>query len=89
MKHVNIRVTGRVQGVFFRVATQNKAHELGVTGSVCNELDGSVSIEAEAEERVLERFVDWCRQGPPNAHVTRIETIESALRGYRVFTITG
>jgi acylphosphatase len=89
VKHLDIRVSGTVQGVFFRVSTQRKARELGVAGSVRNEIDGSVFIEAEAEEAALSRFVDWCRRGPANARVRRIETTESEPRGYREFTITG
>lgn len=89
MKHVDIRVTGRVQGVFFRVSTQNKARELGVTGTVRNEPDGSVAIEAEAEAAVLDRFVEWCRKGPPNADVKRLAVTEGKPRGYDGFVITG
>ena len=72
MKHLSIRVTGRVQGVFFRVSTQRKALELGVNGTVRNEIDGSVAIEAEAEPPALDRFVAWCRKGPANADVKRL-----------------
>lgn len=89
VKHLDIRVTGMVQGVFFRASTLRMARELGVTGTVRNEIDGSVFIEAEARDTVLKRFVDWCRHGPANARVRRIETEESEPRGYREFTITG
>jgi acylphosphatase len=89
VKHVDIRVTGRVQGVFFRVATQNKAKALGVTGTVRNEPDGSVAIEAEADDAVLERFVEWCRSGPPHAEVKRLAVTEGEPRGYDGFAITG
>ena len=89
MRHVEIRVVGRVQGVFFRVSTRNKALELGVTGTVRNEPDGSVAIRAEAEPAVLERFVEWCRRGPANADVKRLLVTEAEPRGYAGFTITG
>lgn len=89
MKHVDIRVTGRVQGVFFRVSTRNKALELGVTGTVRNEPDGSVAIEAEAKAAALDRFVEWCRKGPANAVVKRLDVTEGAPRGYDGFVITG
>ena len=49
MRSVDVRVTGHVQGVFFRLSTRNRAVELGVRGSVRNEPDGSVSISAEAD----------------------------------------
>ena len=88
MKHLDIHVTGRVQGVFFRVSTQRKANELGVRGIVRNELDGSVYIEAEADEPTLTRFVDWCRRGLAHADVRRVDAVESAPRDYAEFSIT-
>src|SRR5258706_2006965 len=68
-KHISINVTGKVQGVFFRASAREKAEELGVKGFVRNEPDGSVYIEAEAEEIILEQFLDWCREGPPRARI--------------------
>jgi acylphosphatase len=88
MKHLDILVTGRVQGVFFRVSTRDQANALGVVGTVRNEPDGSVFIEAEGEPRVLEAFVDWCREGPPAAVVKRVAATEGAVRGYRDFRVT-
>lgn len=45
MKHISIRIYGRVQGVGFRVSAQKKADELGITGFVRNEPDGTVYLE--------------------------------------------
>jgi acylphosphatase len=89
VKHVDIRVTGLVQGVFFRASTQAAAEELGVTGTVRNEADGSVAIEAEGDETAIERFVAWCRRGPSRARVERLDVAEGTLRGYRRFDVTG
>ncbi len=89
MKHVDIRVTGVVQGVFFRASTQRKAEQLGVRGTVRNCADGSVFIEAEAEASVLDRFVEWCREGPSRARVDRVETAPKDVVGYGGFSITG
>ena len=88
MKHLDIRVTGRVQGVFFRASTRDKARELGVIGTVRNELDGSVFIEAEGEPDILDDFVSWCRKGPPAAVVARVSATEGTVRGYRDFRVT-
>ncbi|MBU1110421.1 acylphosphatase [Patescibacteria group bacterium] len=76
-KHFNIKIHGHVQGVFFRVAACEKANELGVTGFVRNEPDGSVYIEAEGEESALSEFLDWCHHGPPSARVGRMEVRKS------------
>jgi acylphosphatase len=56
MKHWNIKVTGKVQGVFFRASTKAVADQLGVKGFVKNLSDGSVYIEAEGDEFALEYF---------------------------------
>ncbi|MDG1850558.1 MAG: acylphosphatase, partial [Gammaproteobacteria bacterium] len=47
MKHINVTVSGRVQGVYFRATTKEVADTLGVTGFVKNQADGSVYLEAE------------------------------------------
>ena len=71
--HLNIRVFGRVQGVWFRRSAQLEAQRLGVSGSARNESDGSVYIEAEGSEEQLELFLKWCHRGPELAQVSRIE----------------
>ena len=54
MKHLSIHVSGKVQGVFFRASTKEKAEEFNIKGNVRNNADGSVSIEAEGEEENLQ-----------------------------------
>lgn len=89
MKHLDLRVQGLVQGVFFRVSAQRAAIGLGLTGTVRNEADGSVRIEAEGEADALDELVRWCRKGPPHARVDRVDAAEGPLRGYEGFEITG
>ncbi len=62
-KALEIRVTGRVQGVFFRRAARDRAEELGLAGFARNEPDGSVRLEIEGEAGALGRFLEWCRAG--------------------------
>jgi acylphosphatase len=87
IKHVQIKVTGRVQGVNFRYATQKRAAELGVSGFVRNEPDGSVYIEAEGEEGLVDQLTKWCKRGPPRADVSGVEVISADLKGFRTFEI--
>ena len=82
-----IQITGKVQGVFFRASTKDKADELGVKGYVRNERDGSVYVEAEAEEYVLKQFIDWCKQGPPRASVDSCTVTELGVQGFSSFEI--
>jgi acylphosphatase len=68
-----LQVQGRVQGVFFRASTREQAQRLGLAGWVRNLPDGSVEVLAEGEEASLRRLADWCRRGPPGAHVDEVE----------------
>ena len=76
MRRVKIIVAGRVQGVYFRYFTQNKAKGLGVFGSVCNLADGRVEIIAEAPPAVLDDFIRWCYKGPITARVDTVEVVD-------------
>lgn len=73
MRRVKILVSGRVQGVYFRVFTQNKAKHFGVKGSVKNLPDGRVEIIAEAEHLTIDKFIKWCHKGPVTARVDHVE----------------
>jgi acylphosphatase len=88
MRRVDLRVRGLVQGVFFRVSTQRKARELGVRGTVRNEPDGTVFIEAEGGDKAVTAFVAWCRKGPPAARVDRVDAFEGEPAGFAGFEIT-
>jgi acylphosphatase len=83
-----VRVHGRVQGVFFRNWTRDKALALGLRGWVRNRLDGSVELIAHGEDEAVEALIAACRTGPPAALVERIEVEflegESAPAGFLV-----
>jgi acylphosphatase len=87
VKHLDITVKGKVQGVFYRASTKAVADQLGVKGYVKNEADGDVSIAAEGDEISLEMFLDWCKEGPQNAVVTSVESHEGELKNYRNFEV--
>lgn len=69
---IRCKVSGHVQGVFYRAATQRRATELGLDGWVRNLPDGSVEVLACGEEAVLAVLRDWLRQGPPRALVAEV-----------------
>jgi acylphosphatase len=66
-------VTGKVQGVGFRMFTQDVADNLGLSGWVRNDSDGSVECEAQGKRSVLEQFVINLQQGPCFSEVKRVE----------------
>ena len=74
MIRVHLKIHGRVQGVFFRARSLEKAEELGdITGFVANEADGTVNIVAEGPENKVNDFVDWCHSGPSTSQVEKVE----------------
>lgn len=86
-KTLEIRVTGQVQGVWYRQSTRDKALELGLTGWVRNEPDGSVLLVASGEAADLERLAGWCRTGPPRARVSGITIHELAAEKFSSFIV--
>jgi acylphosphatase len=86
-KHLNIKITGRVQGVFFRASAKKEADARGIYGFVRNEPNGSVYVEAEGDENTLINFAAWCKQGPPSADVESCNVSEGILQHYRSFEI--
>jgi len=88
MKKMQIKIYGRVQGVFFRAAAKEKAFETGVFGWAKNQLDGSLHITAEGEFENLKKFLHWCRRGPLPAKVKKIEfKLLSNLENFEDFLI--
>jgi acylphosphatase len=87
MKHYNITISGRVQGVFFRKYTVDEALKLGLKGFVINHANGDVYCEAEGEEAVLKQFVEWCHKGSPLSKVTTVEVTEGELTFFESFVI--
>jgi acylphosphatase len=69
-----LRITGLVQGVFYRASARKTAERLGLRGFAGNELDGSVRAVVEGPRKRVEDFVDWCHQGPPAARVEAVHT---------------
>jgi acylphosphatase len=80
--HWSIRVTGTVQGVFFRAGAAEEARALGLAGEARNLRDGSVLIEVEGPVAQLERFRAWCRYGPPRAKVIGVDVEEGLIKHY-------
>ena len=87
MRSLSVNVKGRVQGVYFRISTKEKADELGLKGFVQNEKDGSVYVEVEGEESLLEKMLEWLKIGPTNANVTALDIQEQSIKGYASFLV--
>ena len=87
MRRVHLKISGRVQGVFFRANTKKKATSLGLTGWVKNTEEG-VEVVAEGENGKLKALIDWCHEGPVIAKVEKIDVQEEKYTGsFTDFTI--
>lgn len=73
MKRLELKISGRVQGVTFRASTRKKARKLGLKGWVENRPDGTVEIVAEGDEGKLKKLLEWARAGPGPARVKNVE----------------
>jgi acylphosphatase len=72
-------VSGRVQGVFFRASTRDKAVQLGCTGHARNLPDGRVEVLVVGEPSAVQGLIDWLWIGPPAARVSQVEVEPVAL----------
>lgn len=88
-RRVHVKITGRVQGVFFRAYTREAAKQIGVAGWVRNLPDGSVGAMFEGDIDKIDKMIEWCREGSPMSRVERVEVIEEVYTGdFDRFTIT-
>ena len=86
-KRVHVVVRGRVQGVFFRSETGERARSLGIDGWVRNNPDGSLQAVFEGTVERVESLVAWCRRGPAGADVESVETAWEEPRGEQGFAV--
>ncbi|MGH2837096.1 MAG: acylphosphatase [Thermoleophilaceae bacterium] len=78
---------GRVQGVFFRDSTRQRAEAASIAGWVANRPDGAVEAVFEGDEDEVERLVDWMREGPRSASVSRTDVNEEEPEGLSGFHV--
>ena len=88
MKAVAVRVSGTVQGVYYRTSALREGERLGLRGWVGNVSDGSVALHLQGDPAVVDAMLGWCRVGPPAARVSRVEVADAepdeSLSGFEV-----
>ncbi len=87
LKTIELRIYGKVQGVWYRASTREKALQLGLSGYVMNKSDGSVLVQATGTENSLEELIDWCHRGPAEAKVEEVKVAKIPLRRFEGFDI--
>lgn len=87
-ERLDLLVSGRVQGVFYRHSTLAEAQRLGLVGAVRNLPDGGVEVIAEGPRGKLDELLAWCRHGPSRARVDDVIVKRSPARGeFRTFQV--
>ncbi|AEG48390.1 Acylphosphatase [Sphingobium chlorophenolicum L-1] len=81
----HLTILGRVQGVFYRNWALERANSLGLAGWVRNRMDGSVEAMVEGAEQAVGQFISLAHEGPPAAHVTRIDVAVVDVEGLASF----
>lgn len=81
-------VTGKVQGVYFRVSSQQKAIELGLSGYARNLADGDVEVFLSGEEENVKIMLAWLKEGPKRAEVTKMQQKQVEWQEHRFFSIS-
>ena len=87
MKTIRLIIKGKVQGVFYRATAKDIADELDVKGWIRNLPDKNVEVTATATEDSLQKFMDWCKKGPPKAIVDEVIIHELNLQHFNDFRI--
>jgi acylphosphatase len=87
MKHLNIKISGKVQRVGYRFSAMQAAYRYGIRGFVQNMPEGWVYIEAEGQDSDLKNFTEWCRKGPFGCRVESAEFTEGDLVNFTSFEI--
>jgi acylphosphatase len=84
---VSVRITGRVQGVWFRASTKSIADQLSLNGFVRNEPDGAVYAEVSGDPAAIREFITWCHRGPELARVTEVVVTDIKDLGIQGFEV--
>ena len=89
MINVQLTITGRVQGGGFRWGTLKLAQQLGLSGFVRNQIDGTVYVEIQGPKKIVDRFIHRLAQGPTSyAIVDHIQQTAGSIADYgNQFTI--
>ena len=87
LRAVNVRVHGTVQGVGYRFGAMRQAAKLDIAGWIRNDGSGTVSAHLEGLGYRLDSMIDWMRQGPAAATVTRVDVEGSKVQGLDDFTL--
>ena len=83
-----VRVSGKVQGVYFRVSSQQKAIDYGLSGYARNLADGDVEVFLSGEDKNVEKMLAWLKHGPEQAEVSEMQQKQVDWQEHSFFSIS-
>lgn len=87
MQTVHLTISGKVQGVFYRASAKEEADRLRLQGWVRNTATGAVEALVQGPAEAVNRFIAWCRQGPPRAKVREVRVEPAEAVSFPGFTV--
>jgi len=87
MVRAHVYISGKVQGVGYRLSTQSEAVKLGIKGWVRNVPDGRVEAVFEGEQQAVDQIIQWCHQGPRAAVVKEVQVEYETPEGLPEFQV--
>jgi acylphosphatase len=87
MLTVHLLIKGDVQGVFYRATAKEIADKLGVTGWIKNTREGNVEAMVTGNEESVQKFINWCRRGPPKAEVADVIVTKKEETSFTDFSV--
>lgn len=87
MKTVHLKISGKVQGVFFRATAKQIASLHKISGWIKNTYDDKVEALITGENEDVEKFIAWCKRGPAKANVENVTVINSELHIFNGFEV--
>ena len=87
METVHLVIKGKVQGVYYRASAKEKANELGIKGWIKNTPGGNVEVMAGGDKEQLEKFIQWCWEGPKHAEVSEVIVTMAEGENFNDFSI--
>jgi acylphosphatase len=84
---VHLLIEGEVQGVFYRATAKEIADKIGVTGWIKNTREGNVEVMVTGDETSVQKFINWCWQGPKKAGVTNVTVTKKEEKTFTNFSV--
>ncbi|HEY5406327.1 MAG TPA: acylphosphatase [Ginsengibacter sp.] len=87
MKTIHLEISGKVQGVFFRSSAKEIAELYEISGWIRNTCDDKVEVLITGREEDVQKFIEWCNEGPDKAKVEHVAIANAELQTFNRFEV--